>query len=126
MRLWNGLHKLPIAISGKTYFSLWIKASKMIRWWSFEYIWQPEKGLVVSSWPFLLPITNSIKLKSNFQRISDNPLSKYSNFFAWIICYLAASQQTFGPLWKRKPRSSNVSNIFDPKVTGSFVARLGL
>ena len=42
----------------------------------FEHIWQPGEGLVISSQPFLLPIRNSIKMKLNFQRIFDNPLSK--------------------------------------------------
>ena len=46
-----------------------------------EHIWKPEKGLVISSWAFLFPITNSIKMKLNFQKIFYNSLSKYPTSF---------------------------------------------
>ena len=50
------------------------------------------------------------------------------NFF--FNCYLAAPQPTFGPLSRGQPHSPNFNHcifyIFDPRVTGSLVARLGL
>ena len=45
-----------------------------------KHIWQRHKGLVISSWPFLLLIANSMKIKLNFQRIYDNTLSKLFHF----------------------------------------------
>ena len=42
-----------------------------------EHIWQPEKRLLTISSPFLVPTTNSIKMKLNFQRTFDNSLSKF-------------------------------------------------
>ena len=85
MTSWNGLHKLPIVISGKTPKTLsiiWIKASKIVRWWitnkkSFEHIWQPEKRMVISFYHILLPITNSIKMKLNVYKIFNNTYSKF-------------------------------------------------
>ena len=57
---------------------------------TFEHIWQLEKGLVISSYLFLLPITNSINIKLNFQRIFDNPLSKFlSKEFLGCIGYIS-------------------------------------
>ena len=59
MTSWNGLHKLPITISEKTPKPLSVFS------WRHEngeimdqYIWQLEKGLIISSLPFLLRITN--------------------------------------------------------------------
>ena len=42
---WNGLRKLSTLIFGKTLKPLWIKGSKMVRWWTTreknsEHIWQ--------------------------------------------------------------------------------------
>ena len=51
-----------------------------------EHILQSEKGLVVSSYPFILPVTNSIEMKLTFQRIFDIPLSEFlpKEFVRWI------------------------------------------
>ena len=48
------------------------------------HIWKPENGLVIISLLLLLPITNSINIKLNFQRSFDNPVSKYRIFFKTI------------------------------------------
>ena len=85
MTPWNGLHKFPIAISGKTPKPLRVFDLRHQKWSGYgpqnkrtsEHIWQPEKGLVISSYPFLLPTTNSIKMKLNFWMIFDNHLSKF-------------------------------------------------
>ena len=54
---------------------------------TFDHIWQPKKGLIISSYAFFLPITNSIKMRLNFQ-IFDNPFSKFlsKEFLGWIGC----------------------------------------
>ena len=87
------LHQLPIEISGKTSKPLSVFELRHQIWSGHgsqnktsEHIWQPEKGLVISSYPFLLSFTNSIKMKLNFQRIFDNPLSEFllKEFLGWI------------------------------------------
>lgn len=74
MTSWKVLHKLAIVVSLKTPKSL--SAFELRRQKSSgngpqnektsEHVWQSEKGLVISSWSFLLPIKNSTKIKLNF------------------------------------------------------------
>ena len=54
-----------------------------------EHIWQPEKFLVITSWPFLLPITNFLIMKSNFQSIFDNSHFLQNNFLDELAISLA-------------------------------------
>ena len=91
---WNSLLKLPIPFSWKTPKSLSVFELRHQKWLGYgpqnkktsKYIWQPETGLVISSCPFFLPTINSIKMKLNFQRIFDNPFSKFHSkeFLEWI------------------------------------------
>ena len=66
--------KLPIAISAKTKKPLSEFEIRHQKWSGYrlqnkktsEHIWQLEKGLVISCYPFLLPITNSIEIEVKF------------------------------------------------------------
>ena len=57
MASWNGLHKLPIAISGKTpkplsVFELRRQNDQVMEYnikKSSEHVWEPEKWMVISS-----------------------------------------------------------------------------
>ena len=93
MTSWNGLHKLPVAFFGKTPKPLWIKVSKMVKWWTktSKQILQPQKGLVLNSLPFFLFITNSIK--SEVKSSEDSGLSSFQiNYFLDISSYFPKLQ----------------------------------
>ena len=88
MTSWNGLNKSRIAIYGKSLKPLLVFELRHQIWSGYgpqnkkasEHTWQPEKGLVISSYPFCF---------LNFQNIFDNHISKFlSKEFLGCIDYI--------------------------------------
>ena len=131
----NALHKSTNVISGKTRKPLSVFGLIHSKW-SHDASQKKRKFLSIylvtwkrnGNWPFLLPITNSIKMNLNFQSIIDNPLSKYPISFkriSWMHClFLEYVQWVSNSTSDRKIPGSNPTDVLDWVLEPNLTTRV--